>query len=302
MKNDVKVILKATLVMLLWGSLFPCIKMGYRYFNIDSGHIPSLLLFAGIRFLLCGLILTMICGARRERMRLSSKKEWLPLIGVAGFAVVLHYACTYTGLSMVESGKTALLKQLGALLFICFSFVFFKEDKFSIFKLAAAGLGLCGILVLNLDGANGHFSLGLGELLVIVASLCTVLSNVFGKRLTRTMAPLVMTGYSQLLGGVLLCIAGLLGAGRFGTFSWQGAVVFAYILFASCMGYGMWYSLLRTNDLSKLFIIKFAEPLFACLFGALLLHEDIFNIRYLLAFLLISGGILLSNATVKRKN
>ena len=300
MKNDVKVILKATLVMLLWGSLFPCIKMGYRYFNIDSGHIPSLLLFAGIRFLLCGLILTMICGARRERMRLSSKKEWLPLIGVAGFAVVLHYACTYTGLSMVESGKTALLKQLGALLFICFSFVFFKEDKFSIFKLAAAGLGLCGILVLNLDGANGHFSLGLGELLVIAASLCTVLSNVFGKRLTRTMAPLVMTGYSQLLGGVLLCIAGLLGAGRFGTFSWQGAVIFAYILFASCMGYGMWYSLLRTNDLSKLFIIKFLEPVFAALCGLLLLGEEL-TVTYLPALALTVAAVLVSHVKPKKK-
>lgn len=300
MKKDVKVILKATLVMLLWGSLFPCIKMGYRYFDIDSGHIPSLLLFAGVRFLLCGLILTMICGVRRERMRLSSKKEWLPLIGVAAFAVVLHYACTYTGLSMVESGKTALLKQLGALLFICFSFVFFKEDKFSIFKLAAAGLGLCGILVLNLDGASGHFSIGLGELLVIGASLCTVLSNVFGKRLTRTMPPLVMTGYSQLLGGVLLCIAGLLGAGSFGTFSWQGALVFAYILFASCMGYGMWYSLLRTNDLSKLFIIKFLEPVFAALCGLILLGEEL-TVTYLPALALTVAAVLVSHIKPKKK-
>lgn len=300
MKNDVKVILKATLVMLLWGSLFPCIKMGYRYFGIDSEHIPSLLLFAGVRFLACGLILTAICCARRERMRVSSKKEWLPLIGVTGFAVVLHYACTYTGLSMVESGKTALLKQLGALLFICFSFVFFKEDRFSIFKLLAAGLGLCGIIVLNLDGGSGSVSIGLGELLVIAASLCTVLSNVFGKRLTRTMPPLVMTGYSQLLGGALLCIVGLLGAGRFGAFSIQGTVVFAYILFASCTGYGMWYSLLRTNDLSRLFIIKFLEPVFASLCGLILLGEEL-TVTYLPALTLTVAAVLVSHIKPKKK-
>ncbi len=130
MKNSYKVILKATLVMLLWGSLFPCIKLGYRYLAIDSGHIPSLLLFAGVRFLLCGIILVGFCAARRERMRLSSKKDLLPLAVVALLAVVLHYVCTYAGLSMVKSGKTALLKWLGALLFICFSFLFSRRTNF----------------------------------------------------------------------------------------------------------------------------------------------------------------------------
>ncbi|MBQ9784905.1 MAG: EamA family transporter [Clostridia bacterium] len=299
MKNSYQVILKATLVMLLWGSLFPCIKLGYRYLEIDSGHIPSLLLFAGVRFLLCGLLLTGFCTARRERMRLSSKKDLLPLAMVALFAVVLHYACTYTGLSMVESGKTALLKQLGALLFICFSFLFFKEDQFSIFKLIAAGVGLCGIIVLNLDGESFGVTLGIGEILVILASFCTVISNVSGKRLTRTMPPLVMTGYSQLAGGVVLCLIGLLARGSLGTLSWQGALVFCYILLASTLGYGLWYSLLRENDLSKLFIIKFLEPVFAAVFGILLLGEQ-FSVCYLIAFVLTVAAILISHLEKKK--
>lgn len=300
MKSDYKVILKATLVMLLWGSLFPCIKLGYRYLEIDSGHIPSLLLFAGVRFLLCGLLLTGFCACRRENMRLSSKKDLLPLAIVALFAVVFHYACTYTGLSMVESGKTALLKQLGALLFICFSFLFFKEDKFSIFKLIAAGFGLCGIIVLNLDGESFRFVLGIGEILVVLASFCTVISNVSGKRLTKTLPPLVMTGYSQLVGGVILTLVGLVAGGSLGHFSWQGALVFGYILLASTFGYGLWYSLLRENDLSKLFIIKFLEPVFAAICGILLLGEQ-FSIYYLIAFALTVVAILVSHMEKKPK-
>ena len=124
MRENVKVILKATLVMLLWGSLFPCIKLGYEAFGINTDRIPDLLLFAGVRFVLCGVILIAFCGVRREKMQFCAKSDLLPLSVVALFAVVFHYACTYTGLSMVESGKTALLKQLGALLFICFSFLF----------------------------------------------------------------------------------------------------------------------------------------------------------------------------------
>ncbi len=52
---------------------------------------------------------------------------------------------------------------------------------------------------------------------------------------------------------------------------------------------------MRTVSLSKLFIVKFAEPLFACIFGAVLLGENIFKIQYLLAFVLISTGIIMGN-------
>jgi len=47
--------------------------------------------------------------------------------------------------------------------------------------------------------------------------------------------------------------------------------------------------------LSKMFIIKFAEPVFASIFGALLLGENIFKIQYLLSFVLIASGIYISN-------
>ena len=46
-----------------------------------------------------------------------------------------------------------------------------------------------------------------------------------------------------------------------------------------------------------MFIIKFAEPLFACLFGAILLKENIFQWQYFIAFILISVGIILGNKT-----
>ena len=35
---------------LLWGSAFPCIKLGYQLFAIQSSDTASQILFAGIRF------------------------------------------------------------------------------------------------------------------------------------------------------------------------------------------------------------------------------------------------------------
>lgn len=58
--------------------------------------------------------------------------------------------------------------------------------------------------------------------------------------------------------------------------------------------------LVHSGELSKLFIIKFAEPVFAALCGALLIGENVLSPQYLLAFLLIAVGITISNLDTKR--
>lgn len=292
-----KVILKAVLVMLLWGSLFPCIKLGYKTFQTDTAFFPNLLLFAGIRFLIGGGAITAYCAAKRKPLKVSGAAHRLRILSVGIFAVVLHYSCTYIGLTMTDSSETALLKQLGVIFFICFSFLFFNEDKFSIQKLLGAVFGLAGIVVLNTESLK--FSFGLGEVLIIAASVCTVIANISCKRLTAEVDAVVVTGYSQLLGGIVLTVIGLAFGGSIGSLSAAGAGVFAYICMASIFGYCIWYSLVGENDLSKLFVIKFLEPLFAALCGAILLGENIFNVRYLVAFVLVLGAVYFSNRPEK---
>ena len=85
------------------------------------------------------------------------------------------------------------------------------------------------------------------------------------------------------------------------TFTLKSTAVFAYICTASISSYTIWYYVLKNNSLSKMFIIRFAEPLFACIFGAILLGENIFKIQYLLAFVLISVGIVLGNRSEAEK-
>ncbi len=58
-------ILLALLVMALWGSLFPFIKLGYQSFKIDTAFIPNLILFAGVRFLVCGVGITGYSAAKK---------------------------------------------------------------------------------------------------------------------------------------------------------------------------------------------------------------------------------------------
>jgi drug/metabolite transporter (DMT)-like permease len=75
----------------------------------------------------------------------------------------------------------------------------------------------------------------------------------------------------------------------------------AYICVASIVSYCIWFGIVKNGELSKLFIIKFAEPVFACIFSAVILGENILKWQYLISFALISAGILISNIRPNKK-
>lgn len=294
-----KTIILALIVMALWGSLFPCVKLGYAAFGIDSATIPDIIMFAGMRFLLCGGVVSAIALIKRDKLAAPKGKNLLAIVFIGLFSIVLHYICTYVGLAFTDSSKTALIKQLGSLLYVCFAFIFIKSEKFSVYKIVGGIVGFCGIIAINLSSAGVSFSVG--DILIIGASVCSVVSGILSKNIAANNSPFSMTGISQLTGGIILVVISLFMGGRILTFTPSSALVFAYICTASTVGYTLWNYILKTASLSKMFIIKFAEPLFACIFSAALLGENIWKLQYLAAFILISLGIMLGNKAKEEK-
>lgn len=281
----------ALLTMLLWGSLFPTVKLGFSAYRVES--TADILLFAGIRFVICGGVICLFAALRDRGSYRPVRGSLLPILLSGLFAIILHYGFTYLGLELTDSGRTALIKQIGALLYVCFSFLFIREDRPTLAKIGGALIGFLGIAALNITTEG--FSLALGDLLILAASFCTVFSNVISKRVFARVAPVTATGISQLFGGLVLLVAGWIMGGKVSFTFDTSLLIMVYICAASVVSYCLWFGIVKNGELSRLFIIKFAEPVFACLFGALLLGEDILKVRYLIAFLLISGGILLSN-------
>lgn len=286
------------IIMLLWGSLFPCIKIGYRAFNINTDNVAEILMFAALRFSICGIIVCIIAYLSKSYIAKPRVKSILSICLMGVFAVVLHYGFTYVGLSETDSSKTAILKQLGPLLFACFSFLFVKNEIFSMTKIIGALIGFCGIIAINTGTAFHGFSVG--DMLIVAASVCTVISMIISGRSAKGTSPFWITGISQLFGGVVLFITAILMGAGIPAFTIESAPIFIYICIASIAGYTLFYYIQRTTELSRLFIIKFAEPLFACIFSAFLLGENIFKIQYLIAFTLISIGIILGNKHTKK--
>ena len=168
----------ALLTMALWGSLFPMVKLGFSAFEVKS--TADILLFAGIRFLICGAIISAFAAITDKKSYKPVGGSIVPILLSGLFAIILHYAFTYLGLELTDSSKTALLKQIAALLYVCFSFLFIKEDRPTLTKIGGAMVGFLGIFALNITSTG--FSFSVGDLLILGASFCTVFSNVISKK------------------------------------------------------------------------------------------------------------------------
>ena len=194
--NKVTAVLLAVIVSVLWGTLFPMIKIGYKVFEIDNTDVASILLFAGVRFLISGLILIAADSKKNRKLELPNVDKFKSICIVSLLTVVVHYALTYTGLSLAEGSKSSVLKQIAFLTVPCIAFLFRKDDKFSLYKVFAAILGFLSVIIINLDGMN--FVLEIGEIMIILASFSSMFGQMASKNIYDKYEPTYIVAYASL--------------------------------------------------------------------------------------------------------
>ena len=86
----VVVILLATICDLLWGSAFPCIKLGYDMMNIGESDTAAQILYAGLRFTLAGIMAILIGSVSSRKFLYPKKKAVSKVIVLSLFQTILH--------------------------------------------------------------------------------------------------------------------------------------------------------------------------------------------------------------------
>ena len=184
-KNYV-VCLCAIFCCVLWGSAFPCVKIGYKLFDVNTESIPSLMLFSFIRFSIAG-VLVIISGSITKRKFLLPKAKNIWRIGlVSVFQTIAQYSFFYIGLANTAGVKASVLNGLGVFFTILAACFIFRTEKFNLIKLAGCILGFGGIVLINIGGDfSFNFSL-LGEGFVIFSGLSAAIAaglvKIFSKR------------------------------------------------------------------------------------------------------------------------
>ena len=209
----------------LWGSAFPCVKIGYEWFHIEGAG--SQVLFAGYRFFLAG-IFTFLMSCILEKKIIVMKKSSVPYIFAQGLLqTTIQYVCFYIGLAHTTGAKGSVINASNAFFTIIVAHFLLKSEKVTFRKAVGCLLGFAGVIVINLaPGAWGSgFSL-LGEGMVLLCAFAYGTSSVTLKLISDKEKPSTITAYQLLFGGAVLIIIGLIAGGNVRGFSVKSTILF----------------------------------------------------------------------------
>ena len=280
---------------LLWGSATPCIKVGYQLFGIAESDTATILLFAGCRFALAGLMSILMGSLIQGRFLLPHRGSARPILALSLFQTVWQYFFFYIGLAHASGVKSAII--VGCNVFISILMAS-RMEPLTRRKLLGCLAGFGGVVCINWspDALTPDMSL-MGEGFVFLAMLGYALSSVLLKRYGNREDPVALSGYQFLLGGLVLAGIGLGLGGHLTVPSLPALGMLLYLAFVSAAAYSVWALLLKYNPVSRVTIIGFTNPVFGVLLSAVLLgeSEQAFRPISLAALLLVCVGIWIVN-------
>ena len=289
--------LLACLCCLLWGSATPAIKIGYEWFGIGAGDVASRILFAGVRFVLAG-ILTVIFGSIIAGKILLPKKTSYGMICKLGLVqTVFQYIFFYMGLAYTTGVKSAIINGSQTFIAILMACLIFKYEKLTLQKFFGCLIGFAGVVVINFDpsGFAGGFTFR-GEGAILIAAIAYALSSALVKQYSQKESPVVLSGYQFIFGGIIMTVCGLLMGGHLTGWCFKSVVLLLYMALISSVAYSVWGILLKANPVGKVAVYSFTNPIFSVLLSFVFLGESSsFGIELLLALVLVCGGIFLVN-------
>ena len=288
---------------LLWGSAFPCIKVGYQLFEIPAGGSSSQILFAGIRFTLAGFMAILAGSLLQGRLLKPAKDAISKVLKLCMVQTVMQYIFFYIGVAHITGVKGSIVNAVNVFFTILVSCLLFKLEKLDKQKLIGCIIGFAGVVIVNIGGQFDKSFTMLGDGFLIISALAYALSSVLIKIYGKDENPVMLSGYQFMAGGMIMICAGLLTGGRLNAVNLKGILLLLYMAFISAGAYTLWSLLLKHNPVSKVAVFAFFTPVFGVILSAIILGESTsFQLKTFLALLFVCVGIIIVNYKKKEEN
>lgn len=290
------VVIAAVLCCLLWGSAFPCIKLGYQLFEIPSADTAAQILFAGIRFALAGVLVILAGSAMQGKMLKPSKAALPKVLKLCLLQTVLQYIFFYIGLAHTTGVKDSIVNAVNVFFSILVSCVLFRLEKLNTQKLIGCIIGFAGVVIVNLGGEMDMSFSFLGDGFLLISAFAYAISTVLIKIYGKDENPVMLSGYQFAAGGLFMVIVALVMGGRINTVTIQGILLLLYMAFISAGAYTLWGILLKYNPVSRVAVFGFCTPVFGVVLSAFILGERTsFQPKTLIALIFVCIGIFIVN-------
>ncbi|WP_434637116.1 DMT family transporter [Klebsiella sp. I138] len=282
----------ATLCCLLWGSSYPAIKSGYQLFHIATDDVPTKIVFAGYRFLFAGVLLLLFALAQRKPIARLNGRQYgqLALLGLTQTSI--QYAFFYVGLAFTTGIKGSIMNATSTFFSVLLAHFIYQNDRLSYNKTIGCVLGFAGVMLVNFTDSLSDFSfVWCGDGFVVLAAFILSAATLYGKQISQTVDPTVMTGWQLAFGGLVLVVGGYLTGGTLVIHSMTALMVLAYLTLLSSVAFALWSVLLKYNRVSMIAPFSFVIPIAGTVLSAIFLGENIFELKYAIALVLVCFGI-----------
>lgn len=293
--NRINIIILAIVCTFLWGSAFPAIKVGYKLFNIDGSDVGSKLIFAGYRFLLAGIFVLLIKLLMKQSIFNLTFKD-IKEITILGLGqTTLQYIFFYLGLTYTTGVRGSIINGTGTFFSIILAHFIYKNDKLNFNKALGCIVGFIGVIIVNIGGTSvleGGISLK-GEGFIMFAAFMLSVSSIYSKKISQNKDAYTITGYQLSIGGAVLILIGYLLDGNLTNFTFKSTTLLIYMALLSSVAFAIWSQLLKYNKVGVISVFNFLIPVFGTILSAIVLKENIFDIKIFIALILVCTGIYL---------
>ncbi len=292
------VALLALLCCVLWGSATPSIKKGYEIFGIVGNDYMSTILFAGIRFVLAGILTVLIGSFIAKKPLFPSKGTIKYVLALSLVQTVIQYVFFYIGHAYASGVTAAIVNGSNVFIAILVAAFVFRTEKMTVKKAIGCVLGFSGVIVVSLAKGDMGFTV-MGAGFILMAALAYAFSSVMIKMYSKYENPVTLSGWQFFIGGIIMTLFGSLAGGRFEVAEGAGMTAGALLLYMACISavaYSIWGLLMKYNDVSKVSIFGPFNPISGVILSAIILGEwQSIGIEVVAALVLVALGILVVN-------
>jgi len=257
------------LLAVLWGLSFPAISVGLEY-------VPPLL-FAAFRYDVAAVLLLAYTVVRTDSWWPTGGHNLTAIAG-GGLFLVAGNGLLFIGQQTVPSGVAAILQALIPIVTALWALLLLGE-RLSPVGAVGVGVGFLGIgLVVQPDPSNLLAGDTVGRLIIVGQVTSVALGGVLVQRAGPSIGRLPLTGWSMLLGAVVLHLVSL-GAGEFPRAEAAAPTALAVVLylgvFSTAIAFLIYFTILEDHGAFEAALVAYLVPVVATVVSVFVLDESI---------------------------
>lgn len=284
--------IKILVVMLLWASCFPLLRLGIN----DAPHMT----FAAMRALLAGLALIMVAYCLKRPIP-KGFRNWLSLLGIGLGATSLGFWGMFHASEFVAPGIATVMANTQPILAAVVGYYVLNEKLQTPGKMGIllAFIGIIFIAAPELLAQSDHFSLGL--FYIFMATLGVTVSNILIRLKANQLDVFWAMGFQLILGSIPLIGLAAFQPQPFHIY-WSIAFLLSLLslsLLGTAVAYLLWFNVLATIELNYANVYTFLVPVFGVLMGAIF-YQETFGAYAIIGILLAILGVILVNVSGRK--